>query len=239
MIIIPAVDILGGKCVRLAMGEYGTEKVYSDDPAARATEWEAQGAGRIHVVDLDGAREGRPVNFDAVRAVVEAVECNVQVGGGVRAREDAARYVALGVARVILGTAAAEERESFDALAKEFPGRLSLAVDIREGKVVTRGWRKDSGAELAVFLRSFDGIPVGEVVCTAVARDGLLAGPDLETMKLAMDSTGHRLVASGGVSSADDVRALARMGAWGCIVGKALYEGALTLAEAVAAAEAG
>lgn len=236
MIVIPAVDILGGKCVRLLRGEFGTEKVYDDDPARRAKDWEERGAERIHVVDLDGARRGRPVNFDAVRAVAEAAGCEVEVGGGVRTREDAVRYMNIGVARVILGTAAAEDRESFEALAKEFPGRLSLAVDVREGKVATRGWREDSGLDVSSFLRSFDELPLGEVVCTAVSRDGTLMGPDLQAMRLALSSTGHRLIASGGVSSAEDVRACARLGAWGCIIGKALYEGALTLEEALAAA---
>ena len=237
MIVIPAVDILGGKCVRLVRGEFGTEKLYDDDPASRAREWEAQGAKRIHVVDLDGARHGRPVNLDAVEAVVGAVECEVELGGGVRRREDAVRYVNMGVARVILGTAAVEEKERFEELAGEFPGRLSLAVDVMEGKVATRGWRKVSEMEASAFLRSFDELPLGEVVCTSVARDGTLSGPDLETLELIVNSTRHRLIASGGVSSADDVRAAARIGAWGCIIGTALYEGAMTLEEALAAAE--
>lgn len=239
MIVIPAVDILGGRCVRLLRGEFGTEKVYDGDPLSRAREWEEQGARRIHVVDLDGARHGRTVNFDAIVAIVGAVGCEVEVGGGVRTRGDVVSYLGTGLARVILGTAAAEEKEGFEALAKEFPGKVSLAVDVKQGKVATWGWTSDSGADLADFLRPFDGLPLGEVICTAVARDGMLAGPDLETMKLAMDSTGHRFIASGGVSSVDDVRALARMGAWGCIIGKALYERRLTLAEAFSAAETG
>ncbi len=236
MIVIPAVDILGGKCVRLLRGEFGTEKVYADDPAAQAREWEAQGAERIHVVDLDGAREGRPVNYPAVAAIVKAVGCEIEVGGGARTREDVLRYVEMGVVRVILGTAAAEERERFEDLARELPERLSLAVDVKEGSLATRGWTRDSDADLPSFLRSFDDVPLGEVICTAVARDGMLEGPDLETMELALASTSHAFIASGGVSSAEDVKALARLGAWGCITGKALYEGRLTLAEALAAA---
>ena len=156
MIVIPAVDVLGKKCVRLVRGEYGTEKVYDDDPARRAKDWEARGAERIHVVDLDGAREGRPVNFAAIRDIAAAVGCEVEMGGGVRTREDAARYIELGVARVILGTAAAEERERFEELAKELPGRVSLAVDVREGRAATRGWREDSGLDVGSFLRAFD-----------------------------------------------------------------------------------
>ena len=239
MLFIPAIDIIEGRCVRLEQGDYGKEKRYDQDPVDQALLFQDQGAGYIHVIDLDAAKGAGRENRQVIKKIAKSVNIPIEVGGGVRTRGDVVSYLGTGLARVILGTAAAEEKEGFEALAKEFPGKVSLAVDVKQGKVATWGWTSDSGADLADFLRSFDGLPLGEVICTAVARDGMLAGPDLETMKLAMDSTGHRLVASGGVSSADDVRALARMGAWGCIIGKALYEGRLTLAEACSAAETG
>ena len=235
MIVIPAVDVRAGRCVRLRMGRAEDETVYSDDPVEVAVRWDVAGADRIHVVDLDGAFEGVPRNISIIEAIIERVDCEVEVGGGLRAPESVARVLEAGAARAILGTVAAEEPEAFAGIVRAHPGRVNLGLDARDGKVATRGWTEVAGAAAIDFVRSFAGLPIGEVIYTDISRDGMLSGPNLEAVRLMAGECPFPLIASGGVGSLDDIRALADIGPWGAIVGKALYDGRVSVAEALAA----
>lgn len=237
MIVIPAVDIKGGRAVRLRQGRADDETVYSDDPVAAALRWSSAGAKRVHVVDLDGAFRGEPRNIETIERIIAELGCEVEVGGGLRAREAVARLISSGAARAILGTVAAEDMDAFGEIACEFPGLVSLAVDARDGLVSTRGWTQSTSLEAVEFVRSFEGMPLGEVIYTDISRDGMLTGPNVEAMKKMVDSSPFDVIASGGVGSVDDIRALAGTGAWGAIVGKALYDGRVAIEDALAAGD--
>jgi phosphoribosylformimino-5-aminoimidazole carboxamide ribotide isomerase len=236
MIVLPAIDLLGGKAVRLHQGDYAKATIYDDDPPALARSWRGK-APMLHVVDLEGAKAGRAVQEDAVRAIVGAFGPGVQIGGGVRSREAFESYLALGVHRVVIGSAALAFPTLVGALAAAHPGRVVLAVDAKEGMVATDGWTKVSQASAVDLVRAFAGAPLGAILYTDVARDGTMVGPNVEmTSRLAREA--HvPVIASGGVGTLDHLRALAKHpGIEGAIVGRALYEGAFTLEEAVAAA---
>jgi phosphoribosylformimino-5-aminoimidazole carboxamide ribotide isomerase len=236
VIVIPAVDLLGGKAVRLHQGRYDAVTVYDEDPPARARAWRGK-VPWLHVVDLEGAREGRPVQREQVRAVVEAFGPGVEVGGGVRTRESFEAYLALGAERVVLGSAAVNDAELVRALAMEHPGVVVIAVDARDGFVAVDGWTQPTRVRAVDLVRSFADAPLGGVLYTDVARDGTRAGPNLEaTMELA-EQTRVPVIASGGVGSLADLRTLASRGISACIVGRALYDGTLTLDEAIEAAQ--
>ncbi len=234
-----AVDVRGGRCVRLHQGDYGAETVYDDDPVARAVQMADQGAGWIHVVDLDGARSGRPDNAAVVAAIASAVSVPVQAGGGVRSTETAAAWFAAGVERVVLGTAALRE----PALVRQLAGsrRVAVGLDARGGEVATDGWLQGSGRSVLDVARSFAADGVDAFVVTDISRDGTLDGPDLRGLAEVLDATDVDVIASGGVGRVEDLRALARIEGrdgrrlGGAIVGTALYERRFTVAEAVAA----
>ena len=232
----PAIDLRGGKCVRLLQGDYDRETVFGEDPVALVREFVAAGARRLHVVDLDGAKAGTPVQADLVRRMVEAAGVPCQLGGGVRTRETAAAYLAAGVERVVLGSAAVERPELLDQLAGEFPGRIVLGLDARDGRVAVRGWLETSGLAAVDVARRHAELPLAGIVYTDIARDGMLSGPNFEALAGMIAATPLPVVASGGVATADDIRRVAATGAAGCIVGKALYAGAVTIPEALAAA---
>jgi phosphoribosylformimino-5-aminoimidazole carboxamide ribotide isomerase len=234
VIVIPAIDLLGGKAVRLHQGRYDAVTVYDEDPPARARAWRGK-VPWLHVVDLEGAREGRPVQREAVRAVVDAFGPGVEVGGGVRTRESFEAYLALGVARVVLGSAAIKDAELVRALAFEHPGVVIVAVDAREGFVAIDGWTQPTRVKATDLVRSFADAPLGGVLYTDVARDGTRAGPNLEATAELATHTPVPVIASGGVGSLDDLRTLARHGIAACIVGRALYDGTFTLDEALEA----
>ena len=236
MLVLPAIDLLGGKAVRLHQGQYDQAKVYDDDPPARARTFRGK-VPRLHVVDLEGAKIGHAVQADAVRAIVAAFGPGVQVGGGVRTREAFESYLALGVDKVVLGSAAVKDPALVRTIAAAHPGRVILAVDAKDGFVATDGWTHVTETLAVDLARAFADVPLAEILYTDVARDGTQVGPNVEmTARLARESAAP-ILASGGVGTADHLRALAKHpGISGAIVGRAIYEGSLTLEEAVAAA---
>jgi len=233
--VYPAIDLRGGRCVRLKQGDFGRSKEYDADPVERAREWERQGAAAIHVVDLDGAEEGRPVQLELVRRIARAVSVPLQVGGGIRTLEDLHVVQATGAERVVMGTAAVEDRElrlrAIDAAGES----LVVAVDAHEGVVATHGWRRSSGLPVLKLSEELAGDGVASVLYTDVARDGMDEGAALEgTAAIAKIIP---TVASGGVRGSEEVATLSRMpGVVGVVVGTALYEGRVTLGELIASA---
>ena len=232
----PAIDLRGGKCVRLLQGDYDRETVFGDDPVAMARQFVAAGARRLHIVDLDGAREGVPVQADLVARMVAAAGVPCQLGGGIRTQAAAAACLDAGVARVVVGSIAVERPDLLATLAEAFPGRIVLGLDARDGQVAVRGWRETSGLAAVDVARRCAGLPLAGVVYTDIATDGMLSGPNLPALAELIAAVPLPVVASGGVAGAADIRAVAATGAAGCIVGKALYAGAVTLAAALEAA---
>jgi phosphoribosylformimino-5-aminoimidazole carboxamide ribotide isomerase len=232
----PAIDLRGGRCVRLLQGDYDRETVFGEDPVAMARGFAAAGARRLHIVDLDGAKAGAPVQAELVGRMVAATGLPCQLGGGVRSRDTAAAYLAAGVSRVIIGSLAVEEPDAFIALAEEFPGRIVLGLDARDGRVAVRGWLETSGTLAVEIAQRHVHLPLAAIVYTDIATDGMLSGPNLPALREMIAATPLPVIASGGVAGADDIRHVAEIGAAGCIVGKALYAGAVTLPAALAAA---
>jgi phosphoribosylformimino-5-aminoimidazole carboxamide ribotide isomerase len=235
--VIPAVDIRGGKCVRLEQGLADRETVYGDDPAAAARRWQAEGARRLHVVDLDGAFSGTPVNAAAVKRVLGAISIPAEVGGGVREEATARDYLAAGASWVVVGTRAARDPGAVAALARVLPGKIILGLDCRDGKVRTAGWVDAEDLAPEELLAKLAGAELAAVIFTNTARDGMLSGPDYESLALVQRESPWPVIASGGVSTAEQVKRLAGMNLAGAIIGQALYKGTLKLAEALKAAE--
>ena len=236
MDLYPAIDLRGGRCVRLYQGDYGRETVYGDDPVAQARTFADAGAPWIHVVDLDAARTGEPVNRPVVAAIAAAVDVPVQTGGGVRTAADAEALVAAGVARVVLGTAALEDPDLVRQLAPRLP--VAVGLDARAGEVAVRGWEEGSGRDVLDVARGFADAGVAALVVTDIGVDGTLAGPDLDGLAQVLAATDLDVVASGGVGSLADLGALDDLrvgdrGLAGVIVGRAIYEGAFTVTEAL------
>jgi phosphoribosylformimino-5-aminoimidazole carboxamide ribotide isomerase len=242
MEIIPAIDIRGGRCVRLYQGDYDRETVFADDPAVAARRWRDAGARRLHVVDLDGAREGRAANAASVERILAAVDIPVQVGGGIRDLETVQRYLSAGVDRVVLGTAAVKDQALLESALARFPERIIVGVDAREGVVVTEGWLDTSGIAAPDLVRQVAELGVPRVIYTDTVRDGTLTEPNfaaLETMfsYFRLSTTELRIIYAGGVSHIDHLRRLADSDVEGAIVGRALYTGDIDLAEALATIE--
>lgn len=237
MLIIPAVDIRGGRCVRLVHGELDKETVYHEDPVEMGRRWEAEGAGRLHLVDLDGAFRGSMINAAVIENIVRVVKIPVQVGGGIRDTETAADLLERGVSRVILGTAAVTKPAVVQELCERYPGRIMVGIDARNGRVAIRGWveEADKGAvELALEMAK---LGVREIIYTDIHRDGTLQGPNLEALREMAEAVPLSVIASGGVSSLEDIKnllALERFGVTGVITGQALYTGRIRLQEALA-----
>jgi phosphoribosylformimino-5-aminoimidazole carboxamide ribotide isomerase len=237
MLVIPAIDLMDGKVVRLQKGDFSTRVVYSDDPAEVARGFGAAGAERLHVVDLDGARAGQPVNLAAVEAIARAGVA-IEVGGGLRSLEDVERVLALGAAFAVLGTAAVERLDLVREACRRFPGRIVAGIDAKGGEVAISGWEQGSGLPASAVARRVAEAGVTLVEYTDVARDGMFTGVDAKgAAQLARDA-GIPVVASGGVASLADVRACKAAGVYGVIVGKALYERRIDLAEAIRLAKA-
>jgi phosphoribosylformimino-5-aminoimidazole carboxamide ribotide isomerase len=236
MDIIPAIDLHGGKCVRLLRGERSKETVYSDNPAEMARKWQSLGAARLHMVDLDGAFAGKRVNAAAISDVVSALSIPVQLGGGIRDREIAQSTLDLGVSKIILGTAAIRKPELIRELVEAFGKRILVGIDAREGMVAVEGWTESStsrAVDLALQMQEFG---VSEIIYTDIARDGTLEGPNLTALQEMAGFLSIPLIASGGVSSLDDLkrlRELEHLGISGVIVGQALYTGKFGLEEAI------
>jgi len=234
----PAIDLRGGRCVRLYQGDFARETVYGEDPVAQARAFVAAGARWLHVVDLDAARTGTAANREVVAAIAAAVDVPVQAGGGVRDDEAADALLAAGVRRVVVGTAALDDPDWVRRLADRHPGRVAVGLDARGREVAVRGWTEGSGQDLVEVARRFDDAGVAALVVTEIGRDGTLAGPDLDQLAAVLAATRLDVVASGGVGSLDDLRALAGLEVGGrrlagAIMGRALYEGAFPLSAAV------
>ena len=232
MQIIPAIDLRGGRCVRLQQGDYDRESVFGDDPAAIAVKWAEQGAGRIHLVDLDGAKSGRPVNVEAVREILARVDVPCQLGGGVRDEETVASWLGAGIERVIVGTKALKDPAWFRRIAEAYPNRIVLGLDARDGRVATEGWLDVSTVDAAELAEQFDDLPLGGVVYTDIACDGMLTGPNVAATEALARRLKTPVIASGGVGTLEDIAHLAALPIAACIVGRALYDGRFRLDEA-------
>lgn len=238
MIVIPAVDIKDGKCVRLLQGRKGTETVFSDDPAAMAARWEAQGAERIHVIDLDGAFDKKPQNAAAVKAIVEGVKVPIQLGGGIRNRDTIKMYLEMGVEWVIIGTEAIHQPQLVTDACRDYPGRIIVGIDARNGLVAIDGWTETTTFTAVELARRFEDCGVAAINFTDIHRDGMQKGPNLEATRALAEAVSIPVVASGGVAEIKDIynlKPLEKFGVMGVITGKALYSGGLDLKEAIAA----
>jgi phosphoribosylformimino-5-aminoimidazole carboxamide ribotide isomerase len=236
MFIFPAIDLLDGRAVRLRQGDYSQQTVFSDDPAAVARQWAALGADRVHVVDLDGAKAGRPVNGPVIRKIVEAAGVPVQLGGGLRTDADLAAAFDWGVRWAVLGTRALRDPDWVRATAHRYPERVVLGVDAKGGYVATEGWLDVSRVKAVDLARHVCDAPLAAVVYTDIAKDGMMSGPNFEALIEMRDAVPRPVIASGGVCALEHVRRLMADRIPGCIIGRALYEGALDLAEALALA---
>ena len=237
MIIIPAIDIRGGRCVRLLQGDFRRETVYSGDPVEVARRWAAKGAERIHVVDLDGSREGRPVNDAVIGRILSSVDVPVELGGGIRELGTVDFYLGMGVRWVILGTAALKNRDFVVEACRRHPGRVILGIDAREGKVAVEGWTEATGADALEVARQYEGLGLAALVYTDIGRDGMESGVNVPATERLARRIGIPVIASGGVAGIGDIDRLlaaACPGILGVITGKALYTGALDLEEAIA-----
>lgn len=238
MQIWPAIDLRGGKCVRLKQGDYQQETVFGDDPAEMAQRFVDAGARLLHLVDLDGARDGASVNRQAVRDILRAVQIPCELGGGIRDEATIQSLLDLGLHRLVIGTKALKEPEWLQAMTEKFPGRLAVGIDAKDGRVATDGWLEVSSVQATDLVKTLDPLALAAVIYTDIAKDGMMAGPNFSAMADMKRSSRHPVVASGGVTTADDVKKLMELGLDGCIIGRTLYEGQLTIPEALAAAAA-
>jgi phosphoribosylformimino-5-aminoimidazole carboxamide ribotide isomerase len=238
MEVIPAIDLLDGKCVRLYQGDYDRAKTFSENPVEVARNWVEQGATRLHLVDLDGAKQGKSINLTTIEAIVRAIDIPVQVGGGLRDRSAVAQLLSLGVQRIILGTVAVEQPELVTELCQEFPQQIVIGIDARNGKVATRGWLETSEVAATELAQRMAGQGAAAIIYTDIHRDGTLTGPNLEALKELSRAIDIPVIASGGVSSITDLLSLLSLeslGVTGAIVGRAIYTGEVNLKEAVQA----
>jgi phosphoribosylformimino-5-aminoimidazole carboxamide ribotide isomerase len=235
MQVIPAIDLRGGRCVRLRQGDFDHETIFGDNPAAMAARWESEGAARIHLVDLDGAKAGRPVNVEAVREILARIGVPCQLGGGIRDEATIAAWLGAGIERVVVGTQALRDPDWFGRMAEDYPQRLLLGLDARDGRVATQGWLETSSVEALTLARRFDSLPIAGIIYTDIARDGTLEGPNLEAIAALAEAVRSPVIASGGVGTLEDLLRLAKLPIAGCIVGRALYDGCFTLGAALAA----
>jgi phosphoribosylformimino-5-aminoimidazole carboxamide ribotide isomerase len=229
----PAIDLRGGKCVRLRQGDYQQETVFAENPADVARQFAAQGAKHLHIVDLEGAREGLPVNLPAVQEILAAVELESELGGGIRDEQSVQELFEFGVSRLVIGTSALTDPEWFRAACRQYPGRLVLGIDARNGMAATDGWMNTSKVPAIELARQFASEPLAAIIYTDIATDGMMRGPNVAAMAEMQAAVDVPIVASGGVTTIDDVARLADAGLAGCIIGRALYEGTLQLADAI------
>jgi phosphoribosylformimino-5-aminoimidazole carboxamide ribotide isomerase len=238
MEVIPAIDILDGKCVRLYQGDYQQSQVFNDNPATVAREWVNQGATRLHLVDLDGAKEGKSVNLSTIETIINDIAIPVQVGGGLRDLDTVSNLLKIGVEKAILGTVAVENPELVGELCQRFPGQIIVGIDARNGKVATRGWLETSEVDAIALSQDMAKKGASAIIYTDIHRDGTLTGPNLPALRELAESVEITVIASGGISSLTDLLsllALEPLGVSGVIVGRALYTGAVNLSEAIKA----
>ncbi len=236
MEIWPAIDLRGGKCVRLQQGDYKRETVFGDDPAEMAHRWVDAGARQLHLVDLDGARDGTASNLSAVEAILKTIDVPCQLGGGIRDEEAIRHLLELGLSRLVIGTKALKDPDWFARVCQDFPGKLVAGIDAKNGKVATDGWLEISQVSATALGRQLAQNPIAAIVYTDIARDGMLAGPNMLAMTQMKRAVRVPVIASGGVSTESDITKLVVAEIDGCIIGRALYEGSLKLADALRAA---
>ena len=237
MLIFPAIDLLEGQAVRLLKGDYAQKTVYSDDPVSVALDFKAQGASCIHVVDLEGAKEGTTPNFDIVARIKSESGLFCEIGGGIRTMDVIEKYINAGLDRVILGTAAVANRALVQESVEAFGEKIAVGVDIKDGRVAVKGWLEDSGLDAFDFCREMEAIGVTTLICTDISKDGAMIGTNRELYRDLSKEFSVQITASGGVSTIDDVKALRAMDLYGAIIGKAYYTKAIDLSEAIEVAK--
>jgi len=237
MYIIPAIDLRDGKCVRLIQGQYDRQITYEDDPLKQAEQFIADGAQWLHIVDLDGAKLGKPINTDTISAIAVLGKLRIEVGGGLRDEPAIKQLLDLGVERVIIGTKAVSDFEWFSQIVEKFSGKIVLGLDAHGTKVATEGWTKDTNRTLLDFAVKAAKLPIAAIIYTDISRDGMMTGPNIERTKTLVDAVDVSVVASGGVTTIEDVKNLVKTGVDAAIIGRSLYEGTLRLADAINAAK--
>jgi phosphoribosylformimino-5-aminoimidazole carboxamide ribotide isomerase len=235
MFIIPAIDLRGGKCVRLIQGDYHRQINYQENPVKQAEEFIQQGAEWLHIVDLDGAKVGRPVNTPTISAIASLGKLKIEVGGGLRTEQHIKTLLDLGIERVIIGTQAVSDFKWFSDVTKRFPDRISLGLDARGSHVVTGGWCDEQPKGLLELASEAASLPIVAIIYTDVTKDGMLTGPNFERTKTLIDTIAVPVIASGGVTTVEDIKKLVSIGVAGAIIGRALYENTITLTDAIKA----
>ena len=237
MYIIPAIDLRDGKCVRLIQGNYNQQITYQIDPIKQAQEFRSAGAQWLHIVDLDGAKLGKPVNTDTISAIAALRTLKIEVGGGLRDETAIKQLLDIGVERVIIGTKAVSDFEWFSRMANKFKGKIALGLDARGSKVATHGWTEDSPRPLLEFAIKAATLPIAAIIYTDITKDGMMTGPNFERTKALVKALDVPVIASGGVSKIADIKKIAKLGAAAVIIGRSLYEGTLKLSDAINAAK--
>ena len=237
MDILPAIDLIDGKCVRLVQGEYHKKITYKDDPVAQAKEFHDAGATWLHIVDLDGAKLGKPMNAEIVAEIAGYVPMKIELGGGVRNEESIVKMLDAGVTRLILGSSAIKKFDWFCEMARKYPNRLVLGLDARGSTVATEGWLEKGSQSVLDFARQAADLPLDAIIYTDISKDGMLAGPNIERTQQLVEAVDIPIVAAGGVTTVEDVKTLKAAGVAGAIIGRAIYEGTITLTDALAAAK--
>jgi len=233
MYIIPAIDLRNGKCVRLIQGDYHRQITYRDDPIKQAKEFSSAGAQWLHIVDLDGAKVGKPVNTDIISAIAALGQLKIEVGGGLRDEASIKQLLDMGVERVIIGTKAVSDFEWFGEMAEKFSGKIVLGLDARGSKVATHAWTKENSQHLLEFATEAAKLPLAAIIYTDITKDGMMSGPNLERTKALAEAVQVPVIASGGVGEIADIKKLAKLGIEAVIIGRALYEGTLKLSDAI------
>lgn len=235
MYILPAIDIRSGKCVRLIQGEYHRQITYEDDPGKQAQRFIDAGAEWVHLVDLDGAKVGKPVNRETIKAITQVAGAKYELGGGIREQQDIEDMLELGIERVIVGTSAVNEFDWLAEMAEKFPKKIALGLDARGSKIASHGWTKSSAKLILDFAIEAAKLPIAAIIYTDISKDGMLSGPNFERTEELANDVDVPVIASGGVSTVEDVKKLSKMNLEGAIIGRALYEGSLKLEDAIAA----
>ncbi|WP_121615836.1 1-(5-phosphoribosyl)-5-[(5-phosphoribosylamino)methylideneamino]imidazole-4-carboxamide isomerase [Virgibacillus halodenitrificans] len=233
MILFPAIDIKDGKCVRLTQGDYNKEKIYSDSPVSIAEQWQQSGGEFIHIVDLDGAKTGESINKPVIEEIAKTIAAPVQVGGGIRSLNTIETYINAGVKRVIIGTAAIHDKDFLRKAVTEYGNKVAVSIDARNGYVATDGWTKTSKVKAVDLIRELEEIGIQTIIYTDILKDGMLQGPNFEELETINKATSTNIIASGGVTTKEDINKLNNLQLYGAIIGKALYDGSLSLEDLV------
>lgn len=237
MQLYPAIDIRDGRCVRLIQGDYDRETVFASDPVQMAQRWQSEGASGLHLVDLDGARDGTTCNLKPIEGIVQSIAIPCQLGGGIRNEQTIRTYLDIGINRLVVGTKAITDPQWLTEMTRKFPNKLLIGIDARDNRIATDGWKKTSSHSPLEFVAAMNDLPIAGVIYTDISRDGMLAGPNFKIMEQIRKIARVPLIASGGVTTVEDIVRLMSIGADGCIIGLALYEGKISLSEAIVTVE--